>query len=286
MEDKIYSIINYPDGSSYVKVKTLDEVFIDMAYDINWKINSYNDLWQLHQYIDAVNNQGVEPTITIPCLIDQQADARFGDNNSFGLQLILKFLQDLNATFDIFHPHNASSLSMIPNIEVTMNNEFIYEVLGDIKNKYYDYNAIELERDLILMSSDAGGFKPLMKLCDALEWEGETESASKSRKFNGIKSELIQKIDRQDFEGKSILIVDDICVGGGTFIGLAKMLRDRNVGNLFLAVSHMTVQKVNPELFNVFDEVFTTNSKYDEYYVSDSKGEPVQPDNLIINKMF
>jgi hypothetical protein len=33
-------------------------------------------------------------------------------------------------------------------------------------------------------------------------------------------------------------------------------------------------------------KVFTTNSKYDEYYVSDSKGEPVQPDNLIINKMF
>jgi len=27
MEDKIYSIINYPDGSSYVKVKTLDEIF-------------------------------------------------------------------------------------------------------------------------------------------------------------------------------------------------------------------------------------------------------------------
>jgi hypothetical protein len=34
------------------------------------------------------------------------------------------------------------------------------------------------------------------------------------------------------------------------------------------------------------DEVFVTNSKYDEYYVSDHKGEPVQPDNLIINKMF
>jgi|JI7StandDraft_1071085.scaffolds.fasta_scaffold931649_2 hypothetical protein len=33
-------------------------------------------------------------------------------------------------------------------------------------------------------------------------------------------------------------------------------------------------------------KVFTTNSKYDEYYISDHKREPVQPDNLIINKMF
>lgn len=34
------------------------------------------------------------------------------------------------------------------------------------------------------------------------------------------------------------LIVDDICDGGGTFIGLAEELKRKNAGKIYLAVSH------------------------------------------------
>ena len=104
-----------------------------------------------------------------------------------------------------------------------------------------------------------------MKLCDKLYWSGEIESASKARKFEDNKSTLVQKIDRTDFNGKDILIVDDICVYGGTFIGLAKLLKERNIGKLYLAVSHLTVDTPNPELFQYFDKVYTTNSKNQDY---------------------
>ena len=57
------------------------------------------------------------------------------------------------------------------------------------------------------------------------------------------------------------MIIDDICVKGGTFVGLAKMLKERNCGNLYLAVSHMTVTDFNEELTYLYDEVFITNSK-------------------------
>ena len=127
-----------------------------------------------------------------------------------------------------------------------------------------------LESNLILMSSDAGGFKPLMKLCDKLGWQGETSSASKSRKYVNGKSELTQVLDRDDFKGKDILIIDDICVYGGTFKGLAKMLDERNCGKLFLAVSHMTVLELGKDTVgNYFDRVFTTNSKFEEDYTSE-----------------
>ena len=75
---------------------------------------------------------------------------------------------------------------------------------------------------VILMSSDAGGFKPLMKLCDNIGWEGKTFSASKYRSFVDGKTKLSQRVDREDFGGKDILIIDDICVYGGTFKGLSK----------------------------------------------------------------
>jgi len=54
--------------------------------------------------------------------------------------------------------------------------------------------------------------------------------------------------------------VDDICDGGGTFIGLAKALKQKNAGNLYLAVSHGIFSKGFNELNKHFTKIFTTDS--------------------------
>ena len=126
------------------------------------------------------------------------------------------------------------------------------------------------DNNLIILFPDSGSFKWGMKLIDKLEWQGETYSASKSRKYENGKSVLTQIVDRQDFNGKDILIIDDICVYGGTFKGLSKILKERNCGKLYLAVSHMTVLELGEDsVGNYFDSVFTTNSKFEEDYTSD-----------------
>ena len=78
-----------------------------------------------------------------------------------------------------------------------------------------------------------------MKLCKQLDWQGETYSASKARD----KDKLVQVVDRTDFQGKDILLIDDILCGGATLIGLARILKERNIGKLYLAVSHITDRK-------------------------------------------
>lgn len=284
-------IIKYPDKTSYIKgTKLGQQVF---------KLNNYEDLWHLNQFIDAFHSQhdtltvNMKPNIIIPNLPDAQADKRFNKGESFGLKLVLKFLTSLDANFWIFHPHNSEVVEMAfevldKKVNILDNTTFVEEVIT--KLEWYDTVEGNTRKDFncFLMSSDAGGFKPLMKLADKLEWRGETESASKSRKYEDGKSKLIQKIDRQDFEGKDILIIDDICVYGGTFKGLATILRERNCGKLYLAISHLTIQshKGDDTVFNYFDKVFTTNSKFDEYFTEDAKGEPKQPENLEIIKLF
>lgn len=290
------NIKKYPDGSSYASIPLRADI-AQRESVFNYRINSYEDLWHLGQILEAFNYKRIDPHVTIPCLLDAQADKRFdkNDTQSSGLKMVCKFLNQFNALYSIYHPHNPEVVEahLKKKVNISDNSQFITEVLQKIdgheeqteygtalymNNKIYD--------ELILMSSDAGGFKPLMKLCDKIQWKGTTESASKSREFIDGKSKLIQKVDRQDFEGKDILIVDDICVGGGTFIGLAKILKERNIGKLYLAVSHMTVQNLNPELFEAYDNVFTTNSKYNDYFIPNSKGEPITPINLTINKYF
>jgi ribose-phosphate pyrophosphokinase len=209
-------IVKYPDGSSYASVSPLRE-FI-------FKVNSYEDLWHLNQIIDAQNSLGITPIVTIPNLIDAQADRRFSKNESSGLKLVCNFLNNMNASFRIFHPHNLEVVeALMDNVEIVDNSEFINKVFAKLARevisggRYFNepsLNTSTLKENLILISSDAGGFKPLMKLCDKICWQGETASASKSRIWDGKESRLVQQIQCEDFEGKDILIIDDICVYG------------------------------------------------------------------------
>ena len=255
--------INYPDGSSYVEVESFPP-------QIEFRINSYEDLWTLTQIKDVYDHNNMQVELVLPCLLDAQADRRFSQYQPHSLKLVLKHLNSLNfKNIEIFHPHNAEIVEAILNrVTILDNSYFIKQVISKIP---VGLENIGKDNHLILMSTDAGGFKPLMKLCDKIGWKGETFSASKSRRYEDGKSILTQQIDRQDFGGKDILIIDDICVKGGTFVGLAKMLKERNVGNLYLAVSHLTVPNPNLELITSFDQIFTTTSKGINYSVETIK---------------
>lgn len=273
----------YPDNTSYINSTQLGEQV--------FRVNSYEDLWHLNQFVDAFHNQHstktarIRPNLIIPNLIDAQADRRFNKGESSGLKLVLNFLNNLEANFKVFHPHNGEIVeALMDNVEIIDNSQFINSVLVQTD----EIMQSEKSGNLILFSSDAGGFKPLMKLADKLNWKGEVYGASKSRKYEDGKSKLVQIIDRQDFNGKDVLIVDDICVYGGTFLGLAKMLKEKNCGKLYLAISHLTVENPNPQLFKLFDKIFTTNSKYKEYFPIPHKdgGGANKAENLEVIKLF
>lgn len=274
-----YSIIKYPDGGQYVKV----EEFSDY---LRFEINSYSDLWTLRQIKDVCDHNKIEVDLFIPCIFDAQADRRFNSNESSGLKLVCEFINSMKwNSVSVFHPHNPEVIEvMFDNVRIIDNSEFITKVLYQLDGGESGLNT-KVTENLILMSTDAGGFKPMMKLADKLNWVGETFSASKSRKYENGKTKLVQQLDKEDFQGKDILIVDDLCVNGGTFIGLSKLLREKNCGKLYLAVSHITVQYPNPELFKSFDHIFTTDSKGLDYMV-EAKGHDsmfgFNPENLTV----
>lgn len=255
-------IIKYPDGSSYVKID-------EYSPRVVMRINSYENLWQLNQYVEVCNHKGYIPTILIPNLIDAQADRRFKNDESSGLKLVLSFLKQMNAKFIIFHPHNAELVEGILGdaVEIMDNSSFIMSTIDYIKKELISANEKSIGETLILMSTDAGGFKPLCKLAEIIEWKGETYSASKSRSWDDVEgTKFIQQIDREDFGGKDILLIDDLCIYGGTIKGIHKLLQGKNCGKIYVATSHITVQNQGSDpVTNYCDHMFTTNSKYDVY---------------------
>ena len=219
--------IKYPDGSFYCDID-LSEI---SNQDITLRLNSYEDYWFLWQFTETLFHNKIKlNSITIPNLLDAQHDSRFKENQSYNISGTVQHLRQLSLVanqVNLFHPHNPEVVkALFPEVNIIDNSEFINQVIHSLHLSKVD--------NPILMSTDAGGFKPLMKLCDKIGWTGETSSCSKSRKFVDGKSVLTQLADREDYNGKDILIIDDICVYGGTFVGLSKLLRERNCGKLYL----------------------------------------------------
>ena len=109
-----------------------------------------------------------------------------------------------------------------------------------------------------MVSPDGGALKKIYKLSEALGGL-EVLECSKSR---DVKTGALSgfKVYADHLQGRDCLIVDDICDGGGTFVGLAEQLRAHGAGKLYLAVSHGIFSKGFEGLKAVFERVFTTDS--------------------------
>jgi ribose-phosphate pyrophosphokinase len=66
------------------------------------------------------------------------------------------------------------------------------------------------------------------------------------------------KTTSDNLEGKTCFIVDDICDGGGTFVGTAKMLKEKGAAKVVLIVSHGIFSKGST--IAEVDEIYTTDS--------------------------
>ena len=271
----------YPDNSFYVEVGNFNKTFI-------FRINSYEDLWELNQLHDVYKYNNKNAIVIIPNLFTSQEDRRFDIAQPFGLKLVLEFLKGMeNFDYKIFHPHNSEVVEAIldDRVEIIDNSEFINEVLDSISNPgTMDVNNWIDNKNLVILLPDGGAYKWGVKLMDKLGFNGDVAAASKNRQYVDGKSKLVQQLPNYDFNGKDILIIDDICIYGGTFKGLSKMLKERNCGKIYLAVSHITVQNLGDDaITNYFDMVYTTNSKFSRYWDKTDRCFSIRDHLKIIN---
>lgn len=260
-----YEIKKYPDGGCYARIT-------DTSTDyFKYKINTYEDLFMLRSIKDAWDNltDGRPLNVHIPCMFQQQHDRRFDTNESFELKLVCEFINSCKFnSVSIFHPHNESALAMgLNNFKPFDNHDYYNRVkyFIHIHQDLYIDSPDPKKRPLVL-STDAGSFKWVSKVAN--QWKTDLYAASKVREPNT--GNLTQSIDCSDFSGRDIIVVDDLCVYGGTFVGLAQMLQERNCGTLTLVVSHVTVKNPNKKLEVYFDKIYTSDSKFqqEEYQLS------------------
>lgn len=142
-------------------------------------------------------------------------------------------------------------MALLNNVVNNSNTGFIKAVISDLEE-------IGVSNNFLIVSPDAGAYKKIFKLCTELKYAREIVLCNKIR---DVSTGAIIKTtcDIENFNGEDLVIVDDICDGGGTFILLANELRKRNCGKIILVVSHGIFSKGLEALEGV-DFIYSTDS--------------------------
>lgn len=259
-----YEAFVFPGGEVHFKLTRPVAFFKPLEFSkkcqIISKVSNSDELMLLMITIDTIRKDyDGYLEVLLPYMPYQQADRDFGLGECFSLNTVCKLLNTLKVNkWFIFDAHSDVSPAILKNCKVIDNSEYIKQVLGDIMLGYEFQGP--LTENLCILSPDAGAYKKIGKLCSKIEWEGELVAANKYRSISTGNIESLE-LSKEDFGGKDCLIVDDICIGGRTFVELAKKLKEKNCGKLYLAISHGIFSNGFDELNQYFEKIYTTDSR-------------------------
>ncbi len=282
-----YKAWKFAGGELHFKLKINLEPIENPVVNIQTRVNSSDDLILLMLVVDTIkklNEDAVEKGISHPVYITvfmpympyQQADRDFSPEECFSLRTITNLLNTLPVNkYIVFDAHSDATPMALKNCRVISNEMYISNI---VRNEIINLD-LEKEKDLVILSPDAGAYKKIFKLASNIMFKGEVASANKSRSISSGNIDSIE-LSKQDFEGKDVLIIDDICIGGRTFVELA------NVGKLYLAVSHGIFSNGFNELSKYFTKVFTTNSRRNSYLLEIGNMETPNPNFIHVHNIL
>lgn len=245
-------------GEPHIKLSaTFDEIKDGVM--VTTRIVSSKDMIMLMLAMDALKRvaQGmpVKIGLFLPYFPGARQDRTMVDGEPLTSKVYADLINSLGfSNVGIIDPHSTVTPALINNCFVYSTNKFVHTVIEDINRTR--------ENNLLLVSPDVGAIKRTEDVGKLFKMTNDQILiVHKSRDLDTGK---IKKIDlltnRTDLGGADCVIIDDICDGGGTFLGVAAALKRRNAGRLFLVVTHGIFSKGFRELNQAFDAIYTTDS--------------------------
>jgi ribose-phosphate pyrophosphokinase len=233
----------FPDGTQQVWKLDLD-CFKDNEAFIVWEFHSETELITLAQIKTLMDAKGVECVLRIPYLPYARQDKSPSNETTFALHTFAQILNAMEfpAVFcsDI---HSDVALRLINNLR---NMEPLTEI----------GRAVLYVKPDLLCYPDKGAQAKYSKILHQ-----EFVCAYKER--NQLTGEITGLSLYGDVEKKSVLIVDDICDGGMTFIKLSEALYKNGATDVNLYVTHGLFSKGKQVLFDSgIKRIFTRHGEY------------------------
>ncbi len=241
-----FKSFTFSGGEPHIKIDT--DFDKSEGVTVTHRINSFNDLGLLCLAVDALKHMDVTlENLVIPYFPAARQDRLMIPGEPLSVKVYAEIINSFGfKKVVVLDPHSEVTPAVLDRCHAVPNHAFVQEVIRLTGT------------DVTLISPDGGALKKIYKVSEFLGGV-EVVECSKSRdvktgKLTGF------KVYADDLQGKNCLIVDDICDGGGTFLGLAEELKKKHAGNLYLAVTHGIFNKGFDELKEAFQHIYTTNS--------------------------
>jgi ribose-phosphate pyrophosphokinase len=241
-------------GEPHVKL-LLDKVPHPDAEDftiITMRYNSWVDIGFLQMAVDALRQERFKKLILlIPYLPAARQDRTMNKGEAFGLRVVADTINNMNFEEVIYYDsHSPVTEALIKNATNVNNETFIENIL----------DGFDKPNEVVLVAPDAGAHKKLLTVVKNLNLPNDVLLCTKQRDTTTGRLDKFSIPNDVDLDGRLVLIIDDICDGGATFLGLADELKAKKPAALYLAVTHGIFSKGFLKLSEYFTKIFTTNS--------------------------
>ena len=256
-----YEVTNYPDGQQDIWIEdSLD----DHDITIQSRLNNFEDLELILCATSVLRNQGHSVSLQVPYLLGSRSDRRFPNKSHYLKDVICPILNLQNYDrVDVLDPHSDVIEALLSNIHLMS--------IEDCWERAMSYEDLDHRPErLYVVSPDAGALKRCLKAAKVLGANGILE-CSKNRDITTGKILHTTVHVPNNYspleENGTLLVVDDICDGGRTFVELAKTIRGNLISfngyRLILWVTHGIFSSGLGTLLEYYDRIYCTNSVKD-----------------------
>lgn len=231
----------FPGGEEYINIGTnlpQEPVVVQVEADIK----SSTNVMQLLMLTEALREYAprAEFRLHMPYLPYARQDNRFAKGEALSIKVFCNLINDLKYDLVIVADcHSTVGLALLDNVK------HITQLQSIQANATLHNMAAEAD---VIVAPDAGASKKAQEI--ATFFNKPLVQCLKTRTSNGdIHVQVLGSV-----EGKSALVVDDICDGGGTFLALAQS-KLGTASKLSLYVTHGIFSKGVDVLKKDYDEV-------------------------------
>lgn len=230
----------YPDNQPHVNVLNVSE---GDEVELTVGLTSSLRVLNLLEAANALDNLfAKKKRLVIPYLLGARFDRLMEPGDSVDLQVIANLINLCGFEKVILYDvHSDMATGLIKN-SININNRHLVD-------QYTKPNSI-------VICPDAGAVKKIGKY---LEWNPnivDVVYCTKSRDLSNGKL-TIKVLEPEKCKGRDCVIIDDLCDGGGTFLGIASQIEP---SHLTLIVSHGIFSQGFRSLKEKFDEIIVSNS--------------------------
>ena len=255
---------NFPDGTLLLKYNSAAKLRENCAR-ITWKYENDCEFLTLIYLVKHLRDHNINDIyLYMPYIPNARMDRVQNAEDVFTLKYFAELLNSLKLTqVNTLDPHSNVSRALINNLSAMDPSPYVLQALDNIKvrrsNLYNPMTMLSKEvYSLTMFYPDEGSTKRYAGMVNLPYAFG-----IKKRNWETGKIERLDVAGSVDqIPGKDILIVDDICSRGGTFLHSAKKLKELGANDIYLFVSHCENTILEGELLkgDLIKKVYTTDS--------------------------